>query len=68
MGKQEFLTLFVLLDSLWDVFLGSVGQHHAVGHIGIVDVKSRMRRTGSGSFSMNLAKAWIGVGVPAPRD
>ena len=47
MGMQEFLALFVpegkvvLSDSPWDVFLGGVGQHRAVGHIGIIDVGGR---------------------------
>ena len=43
-GMHKFLALFVpagnvfLLDSPRDVFLGGVGQHYAVGHVGIIDV------------------------------
>ena len=41
---QEFLALFipagnvVILDSPRDMFLGSVGQHCAVGHVDLVKV------------------------------
>ena len=51
---QEFLALFVpagnvvLSDSPWDVFLGSVGQHCAVDHVGIVDVGGRRHWQGFG--------------------
>ena len=43
-GMQEFFAVFVpagnivLSDSPRDVSLGGVGQHHAVGHVGLVDV------------------------------
>ena len=51
---QEFLALFVpagnivLSDSPWDLFLGGVGQHHAVGHVGIIDVGGRRHWQGFG--------------------
>ena len=51
---QEFLALFVpagnvvLSDFPQDMFLGSVDQHHAVGHIGIIDVEGRRHWQGFG--------------------
>ena len=51
---QEFLAPFVLAGNIVlsnsprDMFLGGIGQHRALGHVGIVDVGGRRHCQGFG--------------------